>query len=163
MSMQNDDELQPEHQQLPPEVQALLRQGRKAQRDLEAANTAKAQMELQVALERAGVPDHPAREIVFQGYEGPLEADAIKAHAEKMGILTPAPSPASGPTADEQAAQRAILNAANGAPAGGTDVDLGVALRNAKSQSEIMAIVRQVEGQPGFKSRDGFIGVLPEF
>jgi hypothetical protein len=161
--MQNDDELQPEHQQLPPEVQALLRQGRKAQRDLEAANAAKSQMELQVALERAGVPDHPARDLVFQSYEGPLEADAIKAHAEKMGILAATPSPQSGPTADEQAAQRAILSAANGAPAGGTDVDLGVALRNAKSQSEVMAIVREVQGQPGFKNREGLVGVMPEF
>lgn len=162
MSMQESDELQPEHQGLPPEVQALLRQGRKAQRDLEAANAAKAQMELQVAIERSGLPDHPAREIIFKDYAGPLEAEAIKAHAEKYGIVTEMPASSSGPTTDELAAQRQILNAGAGAPPASADIDLGVALRNAKSEQEVMAIVAQVQGQPGFRSHSGLVGVLPE-
>jgi hypothetical protein len=163
MSMQNDDDvLEPEHQQLPPDVQALLRQGRKAQRDLEVEKANREHMELEVAIERAGIPAHPAREIVFKDYNGPFETDAIKAHAEKFGIVVTPPVQDQGPTAEELAAQRQILNAGGGAPAPSGDVDLAVALRNAKSQNEVLAIVAQMAGNPGFRSQDGMIGVLPE-
>ena len=164
MSMQNDDDqLSPEEQQLPNEVQARLRIGRKAERDLEASTAKMAQMEMTVAVNHAGIPDHPAREIVFQNYDGPLTDEAIKAHAEKFGIIaSPVVSPA-GPTAEELSAQRQILNAGGGPPAANGDIDLAVALRNAKSQEEVMAIVAQVAGTPGFKNRSGMIGVLPEY
>jgi hypothetical protein len=162
MSMQNDDnELEPEHQNLSPDVQALLRQGRKAQRDLEAATTATKQLEKSVAIERAGVPNHPARDVVFEKYDGPLESDAIKAYAEKFGIIAVQPV-SSGPTDQEISAQRQILQAGGGAPAANGDVDLAVALRNAKSPGEIMAIVQQMSGDPGFRNHDGLIGVMPE-
>lgn len=162
MSMQDDDtQLEAEHQNLSPEVQALLRQGRKAQRDLEAANAAKAQMERQVAIERAGIPDHPARELVFQSYDGPLDAEALKAHAEKFGITSTPQS--SGVTPQEVETQRQIISASGGAPASSNDIDAAVAMRNAKSPEEVLDIVRSVAGQPGFRNREGLIGVLPEY
>ena len=164
MSMQNNDEIESEteHQNLPPEVQALLRQGRKAQRDLEAAQTATKQLEKNVAIERAGVPNHPARDVVFEKYDGPLDAESLKAHAEKFGIIATAPV-SSGPSDQEISAQRQILNAGGGAPAANGDVDLGDALRNAKTQAEVLAIVRAVSGKPGFRNLDGLIGELPEY
>lgn len=165
MSMQNNDdiELEPEHQNLSPDVQALLRQGRKAQRDLEAATAAKLQMEKNMAIVGAGVPDHPARDVIFEKYDGPLEASAIKAYAEKMGITGVQTPVSSGPSDQEMSAQRQILNAGGGAPAANGDVDLAIAIRNAKSQSEVMAIVSQMAGNPGFRNHDGLVGVLPEF
>ena len=163
MSIQDDDsQLEAEHQNLPPEVQALLRQGRKAQRDLEASTARQAQMERQVAIERAGIPDHPARELVFQSYDGPLDAESLKAHAEKFGIVA-TQSQSSGPSDQEMQAQRQILNAGGGAPAGSNDIDAAVAMRNAKSPEEVLDIVRSVAGQPGFRNREGLIGVLPEY
>jgi hypothetical protein len=162
--MQNNDEieLEPEHQNLSPDVQALLRQGRKAQKDAEALKAQLAQEQLQVAIERAGVPNHPARDLVFKDYSGPTDAEAIMAHAEKFG-LTPPSQTSSGPTAEEMNAQRQILNAGGGAPPASGDTDLAVALRNAKSQAEVMAIVRQMSENPGFRSHDGLIGVSPEY
>lgn len=164
MSMQDtDDQLEPEHQQLPPEVQALLRQGRKAQKEAEALKSQMAIERKFQAVKEAGVPDHPAREIVFRDYDGPLEAEAIKAHAEKFGIVSAVPSQPQGPTAEEIAAQNRILSAGGGVPAASGDVDLAVALRNAKSQAEVLAIVGQVAGTPGFRNRDGYIGELPSY
>jgi broad specificity phosphatase PhoE len=164
MSMQdNDDQLEPEHQQLSPEVQALLRQGRKAQKEAEVLRSQLATEKKLQAVKDAGVPDHPARELVFRDYEGPLEADAIKAYAEKYGIVQSAPAATNATSDDEIAAQSRILSAGGGAPAVSTDVDLAVALRNAKSQAEVLAIVGQVAGTPGFRNRDGYIGELPTY
>ena len=157
------DELEPEHQSLPPDVQALLRQGRKAQRDAANAQAELAHVQRMKAVTEAGFPSSPMTELVFKDYEGPLDAEAIRARANEVGLTIPVPSePSSGVSAEEEAAQRAILNATGGAPAASGDVDLAVAFRNAKSQSEVMAIVTEVAGTPGFRSRDGLIGVLPE-
>ena len=157
------DELEPQHQQLPPDVQALLRQGRKAQRDLEAANAAVEAKDREVAVERAGIPESPMRDFFLQNYQGPTDPEAIKAEAEKLGLFGTSAAPAaSGPTEQEMAAQRQILNATGGAPAASGDIDLGVAFRNTKSSAEVMAIVKEVAGTPGFRSRDGLIGVLPD-
>ena len=160
---QDEDVLEPELQDLSPAVQAMLRQGRKAQRDMEASTVAIAQLQLQAAIREAGVPERPAREVVFKDYDGPLDADSVKAFATKFGIVAPEKAAADEPNAQEREAQRQILSAGGGAPAASGDVDLAVALRNAKSQAEVLAIVKQVAGTPGFHSRDGLIGVMPEY
>jgi hypothetical protein len=149
--------LSAEEQRLPNEVQAQLRIARKAEKDNEALRSQIAQMERQAAITAAGVPEHPAREVVFASYDGPLDVDSIKSYAERMGIISKEPD---GPTEAELAAQRQILNAGGGLPPSSGDIDLAVALRNAKSQQEVMAIVREVSGTPGFRSRDGLIGEL---
>ena len=142
---------------LPNEVQAQLRIARKSEKENEALKLQILQMEKQAAITAAGVPEHPAREVVFASYDGPLDSESIKAHAERMGIISREPE---GPSEAELAAQRQILNAGGGSPPSSGDVDLAVALRNAKSSAEVMAIVREVSGTPGFKSRDGLIGEL---
>jgi hypothetical protein len=139
-----EEVLDTEELKLPADVQARLRIGRNA------------------AIRDAGVPDHPARDVVFKDYDGPMDDVSIKAFAERFGIVA-VPEPATtAPTEQEIAAQRQILNAGGGAPAANGDIDLAVAFRNAKSQAEVMAIVAQVAGNPGFKSRDGLIGELPQ-
>lgn len=154
-----DDELEAQHQQLPPDVQALLRQGRKAQKELENERVARAHLELTVALKDAGVPEHPARELVFKDYDGPTDAESLKAHAAKFGIVE-APAP-SGPSDAELEAQRRIIQAGAGSPPGSGDIDLADAFRNTKSREEVLTIIAEMAGNPGFKSRDGLIGELP--
>jgi hypothetical protein len=144
---------------LPNEVQAQLRIARKSEKENEALKAQITQMERHSAILAAGVPEHPAREVVFANYDGPLDGDSIRAHAEKMGIV--AQESATQVTPQEQEAQRQILNAGGGSPPSSGDIDLAVALRNAKSQAEVMAIVREVSGNPGFRSRDGLIGEMP--
>ncbi len=160
----NDEEvLEPSEQQLSPDVQAKLRIARKAEREAAAAKAELAEFKKQTAITQAGVPDHPARELVFKDYDGPLEAEAIRAHAEKMGIASVPANQSQGLTAEEIDSQRRILSASGGTPPGSGDIDAAVAMRNAKSEDEVMAIVREVAGQAGFTTRDGLIGVMPEF
>jgi hypothetical protein len=151
--------LSPEELQLPNDVQAQLRIGRKAAKELEAERAKFAALEKQSAIDKAGVPEHPAREVVFKDYDGPLEAESIRDYATKMGIVQ---APITGEISQqERSSMSQILNAGGGAPPNSGDVDLAVALRNAKSSKEVMEIVRQVAGTPGFRSRDGLIGELP--
>lgn len=156
---QTDEELATDHSELPNDVQALLRQGRKAQEELAAAQR-------KLVLAEAGIPDSPTKELFLKAYDGPLEVDAIKAEAEKYGLFTPAPSSTvnDGPTAAEIAAQQAIQSAGaqGGTPQSG-DIDAAVGFRNAKSQAEVLEIIRQVQDQPGFKTFDGLRGELPQY
>ena len=162
MSMQTDDnELTAEEQRLPDNVQAELRIARKAAREAAAKDVKIAQLEKSTAVLAAGIPDHPAREAVFERYDGPLEAAPIREYAERMGLMTPVAG-AGGLTADEIAAGQRIVGAGQGAPPpGSADVDLAVAMKNAKTDKELLGIIGEVSGQPGFKSRDGLIGELP--
>ena len=101
--------LTPEELQLSNEDQARLRIARKTERENEALKLQIKSMEKQSAIERAGVPDHPAREVVFANYDGPLESEAIKEFATKMGIVTQ--ESATQVTTQEQDAMRQVLNA----------------------------------------------------
>jgi hypothetical protein len=149
-----EEVLTPEELQLPNDVQARLRIGRTAERKAEALEAQVKQMERQQAVERAGVPDHPARDVVFENYDGPLDSAAILAHAEKFGIGVPATD---GVTADDISGQRQILSASGGStPTSSGDIDAADAMRNAGSKEEVLGIVSQIIGQPGFK------GVWPE-
>lgn len=159
MSETDTDDLEQSQPNLPPEVYAQLRQGRKAARELEQARQAQAALERTIAIEKAGIPEHPARDLVFKDYDGPTDPESLKAHAEKFGIVS-APAAPTAPTEAEIAAQRQILSAGTGQSPTSGDVDLAVALRNAKSPDEVMQIVQQVQGTPGFRSQDGLIGVI---
>ena len=152
--------LTPEELTLPNDIQAQLRIGRKAAKETEALQAQIKQMEKQSAIERAGVLEHPAREVVFANYDGPLDGDSIREHAAKMGIIAQESDTQVSP--QEQAAQRAILNAGGGSPPQSNDIDAAIAMRNAKSKAEVLEIIGQVVGQPGFKSRDGLIGEWPQ-
>lgn len=157
-----DDESTPEFQALTPSEQAAHRQRRKAEAENVDLKAQLAQIERERAFEQAGITNGPQRELLMRAYDGPLEADAIKAEAERYWPTSPQPTTDGGPTAEEVAAQRQILGATGGAPAASGDIDLGVALRNAKNEQEVLAIVAQVQGTPGFKNVNGLIGVLPE-
>jgi hypothetical protein len=159
--MPEDQEvLTADEQKLPNEVQAQLRIARKAEKENAELKSQLANLERKSAIERAGVPEHPARDVVFANYDGPLEAEPIREYAQKMGIVSSEPS---GVTSEEQAAMRQILQAGGGAPPSSTDIDAAQAMRNAKSPEEVLEIVRQVQGQPGFKNAEGLIGVLPTY
>ncbi len=152
--------LTPEEQKLPNEVQAQLRIARKTERENSELKAQMARMEKQAAIDKAGVPEHPAREVVFATYDGPLESDAIREYAAKMGIVAQAPS---GVSDQERAAMGQILNAGNGNPPNSSDIDAAIAMRNAKSPQEVWAVIDQVAGTPGFRNSDGLIGVRPEY
>ena len=160
---QEDEVLEPEELKLPPDVQARLRIGRKAEKEAAAAKAELEQVKRQAAIHEAGVPTHPARDVVFANYDGPLEPEAIRNYASLMGIVeAPAPS-SNGPTDEEKAAAQQILNAGSaGTPVGSGDIDAAIAMRNAKSGAEVLKIVGELVNTPGFKNRDGLIGTWPD-
>jgi hypothetical protein len=155
----DEEVLTPEELQLPNDVQARLRIGRTAERKAEALEAEVKALNKNAAIKDAGVPDHPARDVVFANYDGPLEPEPIREYAAKMGIVS---QPSSGPTDQEIAAQRQILSASGGAPAPTGDIDAAVAMRNAKTKEELLGVVGELVGKQGFSNREGLIGVWPE-
>lgn len=160
-----NDELAPEHRNLPDDVQAQLRQKRKQERELAEKDAKIALLEKTSAIAAAGVPDHPAREAVFAGYDGPLEAAPIREYAERMGIMQPDAGGGQGPSAEELAAASRILTAGGGAPPpGSNDVDLAAAMRALRNdpngREKLLGILQEVSGSDGFKNFDGLIGEL---
>ena len=138
---------------------------RASQAESEAEN-----LRRELAVERAGLPDFPGKQFFLSNYTGDATPEAVKAAAAEAGFIGGDGSPVGGAPAapqvpqEELDRQRQIVGASAGAqtPSSG-DIDLAVALRNCKSQGEVMAIVAQMAGNPGFKNREGLIGVLPEF
>jgi hypothetical protein len=134
------------------------------------AETEAATLRRELAVERAGLPDFPGKQFFLSAYSGEPTPEAVKQAAAEAGFINADGSPIGGAPAQQQVSQeeldrqRQIVGASSGAqtPSSG-DIDLAVALRNCKSQGEVMAIVAQMAGNPGFKSREGLIGVLPEF
>lgn len=160
-----NDELAPEHRNLPDDVQAQLRLKRKLERETAEKDAMIATLQKNGAIAAAGVPDHPAREAVFAAYDGPLEAAPIREYAEKMGIMEADTGGAGGPTPEELAAASRILTAGGGAPPpGSNDVDLAAAMKALRNdpngREKLLGMLREVSGTPGFKNFDGLIGEL---
>lgn len=123
----------------------------------------------ELAVERAGLPDFPGKQFFLNAYDGEATPEAVKEAAKAAGFISGDGAPVGGAPAQQQVSQeeldrqRQIVGASAGSqtPSSG-DIDLAVALRNCKTQAEVMAIVTQVAGTPGFKSRSGLVGVLPD-
>ena len=81
-----------------------------------------------------------------KGYEGDLDPEAIRNAAMEAGFLTPPPSPQSpAPATPDLSVHERIQAAASGeGPPPGTDWE--AALRNAKSQEEVLDIVERYGG-----------------
>lgn len=162
---EDPDELSPEHRSLPNDVQAELRIKRKLEREALERDTREHDLQVENAILRAGVPEHPAREAVFAAYDGSLEAEPIRAYAEKMGIMATVTH--STPTAEELAAGARIAGAGTGAPPpGSNDVDLAAALKATRAMPDelgykkVLEIIGEMSGKQGFTNRDGMIGEL---
>jgi hypothetical protein len=107
------------------------------------AETQVANLQRELAVERAGIPDTPMRELFLKAYEGPAEAEAIKAEAEKYGLFN-APT-SNGVPVQELEANRRMVQASAGASVPAAQEDLEVALRNAKSPADVLRIVAMAE------------------
>lgn len=68
----------------------------------------KAQLEatrLEAAGIKAGLPDTPAARFFLENYKGPADSDSIRAQAQELGFLTPAPAPQADPAVEAELAR----------------------------------------------------------
>lgn len=111
---------------------------RQQQKDIEEAKK-------QLAFVKAGVdPEDAAAKYFYKGYDGELSTEAIKQAAIEARLLSPAEDP--GIQAEKDAWSR-TNQAAAGADSPTSLPDLDERLMKAKSSSEIMSILAEVQNQ----------------
>lgn len=138
----NDPALQAELDQLKPGIRGALNKfGEHVVRANEAESRA-ASLERELAVERAGIPATPMRELFLKAYDGPSDAESIRAKAEEYGLLS---APVVGVSASELAAHSQLVSASVGGQAPVASEDLAVALRNAKNPADVLRIVALAE------------------
>lgn len=138
----DDDELGLEpgwDEGLDPNIRRELKQARVARKELDEARTQLATYEKERVLSRAGIPQDKRGDLFARTYEGPTDdPGAVKAAWEELfgPVGEPAGDPAAG---DKRIADAAAAGTSQGTP--GT-VDLADAIRAAKTNEEVLEIVR---------------------
>lgn len=116
-------------------LEAAAREGRKAQAEL-------AQVQRDLALTRAGIPDTGPGKLFLKAYDGELTQDAILAAATEYGIIGDKTNPP--PSEAELAAlARMSNNAAGGQSAPGQDIM--AELLAATNEREVMAVATKYD------------------
>lgn len=142
--------LHPEHSNLDPNIRAQMRQNTSLQAEVETERAARISLERRVAFAEAGLPDHPARELIEKTYEGEMTADAIREYAAKYGVSADtATAPVLDNRADLDALRRSQQAGTSAAPT--TTMDFGDALSRARSPEEWNAIMQQAPPEAGVK------------
>lgn len=158
-----------EIERLDPGVRAAFRANAKAAKDIsrerDEALAKVAMYERQEAFRSAGVPLDAGTPgaLLVKAYDGPNDAEAIKAEAAKYGILPAAgaaPPPVAQAQDDQQlqaeiAAQARISQAGAGAPPAGGAIDLAEAMKRAGNSAELKSILGYDMGPDGEILRSG--------
>ena len=123
-------------------VRARMKQLEKEAEELRKQVAEATQAKRELAFVKAGIdPADPAAKYFVKGYDGELEADAIRTAAVEARLIAP---PNNQPTVDEQAAwnrsQRVVAGAQNMAPA----VDWADRLEKASSPNEVEQIMAEI-------------------
>lgn len=137
----SDPEVQQQVQGLNPNIRAALGKLGDVERSRLEAEARYTALERELAVERAGIPNTPIRELFLKAYDGPSDPEAIKAKAAEYGLFDGGAS--QGVPAGELADHRQIVQAGAGAIAPNAGQDLAEALRHAKTPAEVLAIVAQ--------------------
>ena len=136
------DEQDP-NEPLDPNIRAALRA---AQADKQRV----AELEREIAFTKAGVPDDTLGTVFRKGWDGDTTPEAIKAAWDEIAPAPPAPPPVeSGDSgvdpqlqAELDAQQRIAQVGASGEPGSGEQT-YEDAIRSAKSEAEVLALIRQ--------------------
>ena len=160
---EQDDELDPNHEQLPADVQALLRQGRKAKEEAEAASAALASAQRELAIERAGIPETPAKALFVKVVR---RTRRPRTHQGRGGQVRTPPARWNGGRRWPNGSRDG--GAASGADGGYRDTSLQAistrqlpcatpSRRRRSCRSSVIS-----PGSMGSSPHDGLIGVLPQ-
>jgi len=151
MTYEDDFEDEQENQPLDPNIRRQLREAEKARKELE---TLKAQVELErreTFFAKAGIPESGAGALFRKAYEGEASLDAIRAEAEKYGVLQPAQQAVQEEISydSELEAQRRAQGATIGSTGAMPDPSQEVlaALAEASTPEDVMKVVQGGLGQ----------------
>lgn len=113
-----------------------------------AAEGRAAELEREMAFTKATVPDNPLGSVFRKGYDGDVTPEAIKAAWEEIAPPPAGDRPAQDDGVDAQLqaeldAQRRLAGVGQAGDAGTGEVTFEDAIRSAKSESEVLALVRQ--------------------
>ena len=140
-----------EREPLDPNIRKALKQ---SEANAKAATEARAEVESmkrEIAFTKAGIPEDGVGGYFRKGYEGDISPDAIKAEAEKAGILQ-AP-PAQVPN-EELEQLRAVHSASATSPSSGTPNPATYQswlneVAGATTEAQVMALVRNAPPEAG--------------
>ena len=157
-TMSNDiDQTQgidPEDGALDPHIREALRGVNDLRREKAEADERAARLERELAFTKAGIPDTPLTEALAKTYEGPNDAEAIKAYFTELGVESSASQPAPAapaPDADLEAQRR--LAQVGAAATGDAPVEYMDALKSAKTRDEVLAIIASAPAEAGIGSK----------
>ena len=151
-----DEELGLDSQQmegLDQNIRRELRQARITARDAATATERNVQLERELALTKAGIPDNPLGQMFTKAYDGPTDdPTAIKSAFEALGVpvVTPSgdpnaqspPEPQSAPGNDPEVERlRQLAQVGNTGDATGGTVEFNDALASAESPEALMALL----------------------
>ena len=161
--MAEDDDVQVDDQQdgLDPNIRKALRDNERKARDAEKRT---AELERELAFAKAGIPDTPLTTTLAASYTGEKDPTAIKSYFEGLGVEITGASAGSpqqapqGPSDAELAAQRQVADLGGGAEGDGA-IRYEDAIAAAKSQDEVMRLVRQAP--EGAVDSNGFRITVP--
>jgi hypothetical protein len=157
MPSYTDEELltETEIRTLDPNIRQELKEKRALQRTVDELAAKQAESERQVAFWRAGVPSDAKGQFFAAGYQGDLDPVAIKAkYDEVFGDGTGVVDPNAGKTAEELAAAQRTANAGGEVVGVPGTVSLEDAIKNAKTNEEVMEILRNAPPEAGIRIAD---------
>jgi hypothetical protein len=138
------EELEDEPEDQPRMVQMARKDIRALERQAKAGDEARREAEAakrELAFLKAGIPETGPGKLFVKAYDGELSAEAIHEAAMEYGIIAEEPSVSD----DELAVHTRMTNTASGASPSTGKVDITAELNAAKSQSEVMEIVRKYD------------------
>ncbi len=132
---------------LDPNIRKALREAEKERKAMAAERAALEAEKRAVQFDRLGIPETGAGQLFRETYQGDASADAIRAQADKYGLLTPTPPPAPPQQNFRQDELNALRNVQDSVGNLGAQPDpqgeVLSQLLKAKDSDEIMAIVQQ--------------------
>ena len=135
---------------LDPNIRAQLKRTQELEKTALEANARAEAAERKAAFAEVGIPTTGVGKLFRDSYKGDLDPEAVKQSAEEYGILgQETGSRDEGITEEERAAYRAVAGAGSGVPPAGQDPALVAMaqIREAKSQQEVMEIIRRTEAE----------------
>jgi len=149
--------------QLDPNIRKEIRRARSVDRQLQEVLVLQEQQTRELAFYRAGIPADKRGTYFSQAYNGDLTPEAIKAEYDEVFGTPAALDPNdpnhpdnAGKTAEELAAQKRIADAGGEVQGVTGAISLEDAIKNAKTNAEVMEILRSAPPEAGIRVTDPY-------
>ena len=152
-----------QQQPLDPNIREQLKRAEKDRRGAESARLEAQQAKRELALYKAGVPAEGPGELFHKAYDGPLDAEAIRAEAIRYGVLqvaepesTPEPQPAQDPEVETELKMMREQQSAMAGQWGNQQPDPSqeflAEIKGANSTEEVLEVINRLGGETGVQT-----------